>query len=75
MLQVRVNGHHLVTSDQHVRASEQFELFLELADQLSVRILVDDGLVLDLLCLVGIPKGAQRLLVICRRDCGNHRRL
>ena len=53
---------------------KHLELFLELAHELRVGILVDDGLVLDLLGLVRITKRRQRLFVlhVSRRDGGNH---
>ena len=43
---------------------EVLNLLLELADQALGGRLVDNGLVLDLLCLVSVPQRGQRLVVV-----------
>ena len=54
--------------------SEALVLFLKLTDELSLRVLVDSGLVLDLLCLVSVTEGGESLLIVemTRSDSAHH---
>ena len=54
------------------RTAQEIELLFELADELRIRVFVDNGLVLDFLSLVSIPQCAERLIVVGRRDGCNH---
>ncbi len=59
------------------RTSKHLEFLLELAHELRVGVLIDDGLVLDLLGLVGVTQRTECLLVldVGGRYSSNHRSL